>query len=882
MSPAPAVLVLPPLPRLPVAVPRSGVSSEARRALRQLLGDIDRALATAFRDGADASALARRRSDSVVALVAHVWVACLGEVTGAALFAVGGFGRGLLFPYSDVDLLALVTAPEPARLRALEQFFATLWDVGLKVGHAVREPTQCRALAAHDVSVFTSLLDARRLAGDPAFDAQLRAIVDDPALWPPREYLAARLAERDARHARYDDTAYNLEPNLKDGPGGLRTLDSLRWMGRRLAHARDLSEMVAEGLLDPAEQVQLEQSEATLRRYRYALHLEAGRAEERLLFDYQQGLAARLGFEDEHAKNLGVEQFMQGYYRAASQVERLGVQVAERFEEMLEPPGEEQPVGADFVRYGARLAARDLELFMRRPAALVEIFIARLDQSGVRGFSADTMRRIHQATDTHGALLAQDSEVLGAFLRLLRRGAPAVEALWRMNRHGLLAAILPAFGKVFGRMQYDLFHVYTVDEHTLRVLRNMARFADPAARAEFPQGCEIWAKLPKPEVLLLAALFHDIAKGRGGDHSALGEQDAREFCIRLGLPAGDVERVAWLVRHHLLMSATAQRQDITDPEVVHRFAEVAGDRERLGQLYLLTIADIIGTSPRLWNSWKDRLLADLYAATRYALRSDVELPRDAGERVRECAEHALALLMDGGFAEAEVRRAWTDFPQLSFLRHRPEQIAWQTGAIVRAQGASPMVAVQPLSVRGSTELFIYTPDRDGLFATVTAVLYRLRFSVMESRILSSPTGMALDTFLLLEADSQQPANSARAEELQQRLQRALAQSAGVQPSKRGMSRHQKHFQMAPKISFHAAGDRTQLALVGTDRPGLLAAVAQVMLSEDVRVHDARIATFGERVEDFFQLTNRHNAPLDAQRQERLLQALLARIGLRQD
>ncbi|TAM04631.1 MAG: [protein-PII] uridylyltransferase, partial [Rhodanobacter sp.] len=667
-----------------------------------------------------------------------------------------------------------------------------------------------------------------------------------------------------------------------DGPGGLRTLDSLRWMGRRLAHARDLSEMVAEGLLDPAEQVQLEQSEATLRRYRYALHLEAGRAEERLLFDYQQGLAARLGFEDEHAKNLGVEQFMQGYYRAASQVERLGVQVAERFEEMLEPPGEEQPVGADFVRYGARLAARDLELFMRRPAALVEIFIARLDQSGVRGFSADTMRRIHQATDTHGALLAQDSEVLGAFLRLLRRGAPAVEALWRMNRHGLLAAILPAFGKVFGRMQYDLFHVYTVDEHTLRVLRNMARFADPAARAEFPQGCEIWAKLPKPEVLLLAALFHDIAKGRGGDHSALGEQDAREFCIRLGLPAGDVERVAWLVRHHLLMSATAQRQDITDPEVVHRFAEVAGDRERLGQLYLLTIADIIGTSPRLWNSWKDRLLADLYAATRYALRSDVELPRDAGERVRECAEHALALLMDGGFAEAEVRRAWTDFPQLSFLRHRPEQIAWQTGAIVRAQGASPMVAVQPLSVRGSTELFIYTPDRDGLFATVTAVLDRLRFSVMESRILSSPTGMALDTFLLLEADSQQPANSARAEELQQRLQRALAQSAGVQPSKRGMSRHQKHFQMAPKISFHAAGDRTQLALVGTDRPGLLAAVAQVMLSEDVRVHDARIATFGERVEDFFQLTNRHNAPLDAQRQERLLQALLARIGLRQD
>ncbi len=875
-------VALPPLPRLPVAVPRSGVSIEARQALRQLLGDVDRALATAFRDGADASALARRRGESVARIVAHVWMACLGDVAGAALFAVGGFGRGLLFPYSDVDLLALVQAPEPARLRALEQFFATLWDVGLKVGHAVRDPAQCRALAAQDASVFTSLLDAHRLAGDPAFDARLRAIVEDPALWPPQAYLAARLAERDARHARFDDTAYNLEPNLKDGPGGLRTLDSLRWMGRRLAHANDLSDMVVEGLLDPAEQAALEQSEAVLRRYRYALHLEAGRAEERLLFDYQRALAARLGFEDEHEKNLGVEQFMQGYYRAASQVERLGVQVAERFEEMLELPDEAVPVGTDFIRYGKRLAARDPQLFMRRPAALVEIFIARMDQPGVVGFSADTMRRIHQATAAQGDALADDREVLAVFLQLLRRGAPAVEALWRMNRHGLLAAILPAFGKVFGRMQYDLFHVYTVDEHTLRVLRNLARFADPAAQREFPLGCEIWAGLPVPEVLLLAGLFHDIAKGRGGDHSVLGEQDARAFCTRLGLPPGDVERVAWLVRWHLLMSTTAQRQDITDPDVVHRFAEVVGNRERLGQLYLLTIADIIGTSPRLWNGWKDRLLADLYTSTRYALRSDVELPRDIGVRVHECSEYALALLLNEGHAEADVMRVWADFPQLSFLRHRPEQIAWQTTAILRAQGALPLVAVHPLSVRGSTELFVYTPDRDGLFATVTAVLDRLRFSVMESRILSSPTGMALDTFLLLDADSQQPVSAARAEELQQRLQRALAQSAGVQPSKRGMSRHQKHFQMTPKISFHAAGDRTQLALIGTDRPGLLAAVAQVMLATGVRVHDARIATFGERVEDFFQLTDRHDAPLDAARQDRLLHALLERIGPARD
>ena len=879
MSSIRSAVALPPLPRLPVAVPRSGVSAEARLALRQLLGDVNRTLSTAFRDGADATSLARRRSESVERVVAHVWMACLGDVGGAALFAVGGFGRGLLFPYSDVDLLALVEeSPAPTRLRALEQFFATLWDVGLKVGHAVRDTSQCRELASEDVSVFTSLLDAHRLAGDPALARQLQSIIDDPALWPPAKYLAARLAERDARHARYDDTAHNLEPNIKDGPGGLRTLDSLRWLGRRLAHANGFSDLVTEGLLDAAEQLALEESEATLQRYRYALHLEAGRAEERLLFDYQRGLAVRLGFEDEHEKNLGVEQFMQGYYRAATQVERLGVQVAERFEEMLETPLDAQPVGADFLRFGARLAVRDPQLFIEQPSALVDIFIARLEQPGVIGFTADTMRRIHQATAVHGERLSTDRGVLDAFLILLRRGAPAVDALWSMNRHGLLAAILPAFGKVFGRMQYDLFHVYTVDEHTLRVLRNVARFAEPSARVEFPVACPIWATLPKPEILLLAALFHDIAKGRGGDHSVLGEDDARAFCTQLGLPRADIDRVAWLVRWHLLMSTTAQRQDITDPDVVQRFADLVGDRERLGQLYLLTIADIIGTSPRLWNAWKDRLLSDLYTATRYALRSDVNLPRDASERVRECSEHALALLMNDGYAEAEVVRVWADFPQLSFMRHRPEQIAWQTRSILAAHGAVPLVAVQPFSVRGSTELFIYTPDRDGLFATVTAVLDRLRFSVMESRILSSPTGMALDTSLLLEAETQQPASAVRAQELQQRLQLELEHPTGMRPCKRNMTRHQKHFQTPPRITFHAAGDRTQLALVGTDRPGLLAAVAQVMLNTEVRVHDARIATFGERVEDFFQITDRHDAPLAVAQQERLLRALMSSIG----
>jgi [protein-PII] uridylyltransferase len=561
-------------------------------------------------------------------------------------------------------------------------------------------------------------------------------------------------------------------------------------------------------------------------------------------------------------------------------IERLGVQLGERFEELLEPDVAPEPLNDDFLRLGKRLEPREPDLFLRRPAALIEGFALRLDHPELVGFSAETMRRIQQAVAELGAQIGEDREVLDALRALLKRGAPAVEALWRMNRFGLLAAILPPFARVVGRMQYDLFHVYTVDEHTMRVLRNVARFADPEARREFPIGCEIWATLDRPEIVLLAALFHDIAKGRGGDHSVLGEADARSFCARLGLPDEDGALVAWLVRWHLLMSTTAQRQDITDPDVVHRFATEVGDWEHLDHLYLLTIADIIGTSPKLWNSWKDRLLADLYVAARYALRSDLALPLRADARVRDCRERALTLLLDEGFEADQVAHVWSDFPDLSFLRHRPEQVAWQTAAILNAGSQLPLVEVHPFSVRGCTEVFVYDRDRDGLFATVTAMLDRMRFSVVEARVLGSHTGMALDTFLLLESDTQEPASLERAEDLHMRLARALARPARAQPAKRGLSRRMRHFQMAPRIEFtqDIAARRTQLALVCTDRPGLLAVVAQAFLAAGVRVHDARIATFGERVEDFFQVTDRDNEPLDDALQERLREALMQRVG----
>ncbi len=882
------------LPRMPPSVPRLGVPEAARLALRQLLGDVDRQLADAFDSGVAANELLGLRAETVERVIAHVWSACIGLGQGIVLFAVGGFGRGILFPHSDIDLLALSRqTPTAAQLRGLEHFFRCLWDIGLKPGQAVRDVAQCRQLASEDVTVFTNLLDARRLCGDADMEPMLAQIIDDPGLWPPLQYLAAKRAEQAMRHARFDDTALNLEPNLKDGPGGLRTLDQLRWLGRRVVAAADFEALIGADLLDPAEVAALANAQAVLQRYRYALHLEAGRAEERLLFDYQRGLANRLGFRDgerlqdasyeatEAAEPLlGVEQFMQDYYRAANVVERLGVQLTERFEELLEPDPQPIALDAEFLAVGRRLESCDADLFLRRPAALIDAFALRIQHPELIGFTAQTMRRIQQAQVLRRAELASDPSVLAAFLNLLRRGAPAVEAMWQMNRHGVLAAILPVFARVVGRMQYDLFHVYTVDEHTLRVLRHIAHFAQPEARADFPVACDIFAGLEKPELLLLAALFHDIAKGRGGDHSTLGENEAREFCARLGLADEDAELVAWLVRWHLLMSATAQRQDITDPAVVLRFATVVGDWERLEHLYLLTIADIRGTSPRLWNSWKSRLLVDLYVAARYALRSDLALPLRADVRVRECRERATKILLEHGLDDARIAAVWVDFPAASFLRHRPEQIAWQTEAIV-AGSALPLVAVHPLSIRGTTELFVCAPDRDGLFAAISSVLDRLRFTVMEARVLGSPTDLAFDTFLLLDGDTQAPATAPRTAQLEAALRTALAQTPyRSRPVQRNLSRQLRHFQMAPQIEFvdDTATLRTQLALVCTDRPGLLAAVAQAFLDAGVRVHDARVATFGERVEDFFQLTDADGQALSEHCRNHLRDALRQRIG----
>ncbi|MCA1713948.1 MAG: HD domain-containing protein, partial [Gammaproteobacteria bacterium] len=493
-----------------------------------------------------------------------------------------------------------------------------------------------------------------------------------------------------------------------------------------------------------------------------------------------------------------------------------------------------------------------------------------------RGLHSHTARTLAESLPRLPAYDSADGALREAFIALLR-GQQPVETLKRMARLGVLGRWLPAFARVSGRMQFDLFHVYTVDQHTLAVLNNLAGFAAGNADERFAIAHEVWPRLRKPELLLLAALFHDIAKGRGGDHSELGAADARAFCSAHGLSEAETGLVAWLVQRHLLMSVTAQKQDIADPEVIHRFADIVADRERLDHLYLLTCADIAGTSPKLWNAWKDRLLADLYTATRLALRRGLEHPIAAGERIDETREAARALLANAGIGGGEVAALFAAMPEDSFLRGRADQVAWQAAALRGAATGDTRIRARALSGdTGALEVFVHSPDRDGLFAAIVATLDRNGLAIQQARLLDGAHGNVFDTFEVLPAHGQR---AVAPEAIEQRLSAALAVDDldRIKPARRAQPRHLRHFRIAPQVDFSATADgrRTLLSLVCTDRPGLLADVTRVLRGHRLRVHDARIATFGARAEDVFQITDERDRALDPQQQQPLREALLA-------
>lgn len=838
-----------------------------------------------FEAGGDAALLVHARARLIDTLVVRAWRHFVTDpAVPLALVAVGGYGRSELLPGSDIDLMILLGIDDDGPYRAgIEQFLTLLWDLGLEVGHSVRSIADCVEEAQRDITVATNLMEARLLAGPVALLDAMRVATGPDRLWPIQDFFSAKLREQAARHYKYHDTAYKLEPNVKESPGGLRDIQMIGWVAKRHFGAETLAELVQHGFLTVVEYASLVAGQTYLWRVRTALHLLSGRREDRLLFDHQRTLAQQFGYRDE-GPHLAVEQFMKRYYRTVMELNRLNEMLLQHFEEdILYADDSAEPVAIN-RRFSARkgyLEVAHEKVFQHYPFALLELFLVLAQHPDLKGVRAATIRLLRDHRHLIDEKFRKDLRARSIFMEILRQPQGINRALRRMNRYGILAEYLPVFGQIVGQMQYDLFHIYTVDEHTLFLVRNLRRFTVPACAHEFPLCSRLMQSLPKPELLYLAGLFHDIAKGRGGDHSELGAHDAEAFCLHHGLSAYDSHLVSWLVQNHLVMSTTAQRRDISDPLVVNEFAHKVGDRVRLSYLYLLTVADIRATNPELWNNWKDALLIELYSLTMRALRRGLENPLHKDELISETQVQARALMRAQNRSDTDIDAIWSDLSEDYFLRYSSDEIAWHTEAIARSAADEPLVLLRRETARGGAALFLRSRSDDHLFALTTSVLEQLGLTVVDARLISTLSGYTMDTYLLLEASGATIATEQRAQEILETLHREVQRGA-QQPAQvsRRPPRTYRHFDIPTDVAFSQdeRNRRTVVELVTADRPGLLSRVGRAFQAAGVRVQNAKIATFGARAEDFFFITDAANQPItDTVQLEAIRSALLAHL-----
>ena len=861
---------------------RLAAATEPVRDFRAVLEEGDRELARRFRAEEPIEALVHERALLVDALLVRAWATHAGGAGEAlALVAVGGYGRGELLPCSDIDVMVLLPQGEhPGWASALEAFLSFLWDIGLEIGHSVRTIDDCQREALADISVATTLIEARLLAGPEAlFTAMRRALAPD-RLWSSRDFFDAKVREQAERHHRYHDTAYNLEPNVKQSPGGLRDLQTIGWVAKRHFGADTLQELTGHGFLTALELAQLQAAQSWLWRIRFALHLVTGRREDRLLFDHQIRLAGMFGYEDS-SYTLAVEQFMQRYYRTAMFVSWLNELLLQHFREeiLADRDAPVVPLSQHFQERDEYLEVTGDDVFYRYPSALLELFLVLQQNPRLRGVRANTIRLITQNLWLIDEEFRQNPRNHRLLLEIVKAPAGVTHELRRMNLYGVLGRYIPAFGRIVGRMQYDLFHAYTVDAHTLFVVSNLRRLALERYDQEFPKLAQIFRALPKPELAYLAALFHDLAKGRGGDHSELGAVDAEAFCLEQGLSRYDARLVAWLVRHHLLLSVTSQKQDISDPRVINAFAHEVGDQVRLDYLYVLTVADVRGTNPKLWNSWKSSLFDDFYERVKQALRRGLESPIDREQLIAETQAEARNMLMAAGVGAAAVSRAWSALTDTYFLRHSAPEIAWHTGRLAaRDPGdTGPLIAVAEHPGRGgATMVLVHTRGRRHSFARATAALDQLGLSIQDARITPTTDGASLDSYLVLEDSGVPIRDRERMAGIEQLLTRALTIENAATPSvARRMPRQARMFTTPTQVTFSddPQNGRTILEVVAGDRPGLLSEIGKVLWDQRVELHGAKIMTIGERAEDVFYVTDESARPLEEARRAALADAL---------
>ncbi|AZN35986.1 [protein-PII] uridylyltransferase [Iodobacter ciconiae] len=772
------------------------------------------------------------------------------------LVAVGGYGRGELFPYSDVDLLILLPdLPSTALLEKLEVFVGELWDIGLEVGHSVRTTADCMHEAEKDITVQTAILEARLLVGSlerfNEFYATVHRYIDT------KEFFEAKLLEQQARYGRFQNATYNLEPNIKEAPGGLRDLHLIGWIAASQGLGRDWHALAQLKMLTDEEIIKLENAERVLRAYRIQLHWRAKRREDRILFDYQHTLASDFKFEDSEKGSIRLrasEALMATYYRSARIISQLAPLLLEALKARIfsQVGIEIRPINEFFQLRGSSIEITAPDVFQRQPSAILELFwqLERLRDS--RDISPATLRALWHARSSIDDNFRRNFVNQQLFINIFREPRGLTRVLRRMNQYGVLGRFIPEFGQIVGRMQHDLFHVYTVDEHTLMVLRNVRRFAVNAFTHEYPMCSRLLAEFERPEVLYLAALFHDIGKGRGGDHSLLGKEIAAKWCASMPLPGEDAQLITWLVEHHLTMSAVAQKQDVYDPETIQAFASWVGDQRKLTAIYLLTVADIRGTSPKVWNAWKAKLLEDLFKATQRLLSSQNTSTRSLLE---ERQDEALRLIRLHGLRQEAHEEFWKVLDTVYFLRHDAKEIAWHTRMLFSRTSTNKPIVCARLSESGEgLQVMVYSVDKNDLFAQICSFFERAGYTIFDAHIHTTQHNYALDSFYVYIPDNRVDNYRDLIAYIEFELGQQLEKEQPL-PSvrKSRISRQLKHFPIQPHVMIRAdeRGKYHVLSIAAGDRTGLLSTIARVLAKNRIEIQSAKIMTLGERAEDNF-------------------------------
>ncbi|RLA42090.1 MAG: [protein-PII] uridylyltransferase [Gammaproteobacteria bacterium] len=842
-------------------------TGDAQTVFRDAIRATDTSLNNRFEQGEDIETLVHERAAFIDRILLHAWQRFSWD-KNISLLAVGGYGRGELHPHSDIDLLILSKRKNHKPYKAsIESFLTFLWDIQLHIGHSVRSLSHCVEEAKADITVATNLMESRTLAGNVELRLKMEEQTGPNNIWPADTFFRAKYDEQNERHEKHGNTEYNLEPNIKEAPGGLRDIQTIGWVAKRYFHKRSLAELANTHFLAAEEYELLRKGQAFLWRVRYGLHLIAGRPEERLLFDSQRKLAQMFGYEDTKER-LAVEQFMQRYYRVVLAMREQNDMLLHYMDEVINKSHKKNTLRTINARFQIRddyIEVVDDNVFFNHPSTLLEIFVLLGEDSSIQGVRSTTIRQIRQHRHQIDEAFRNDPVNRELFMRLFRCSGRLTTQLQRMVRYGILGKYLPEFERIIGLMQHDLFHIYPVDAHTIQLIRNIRRLGNAEEVEKFPVASHVLKNLPKPELLLIAGLYHDIAKGRGGDHSKLGAVDATDFAQRHGFSEQETELVSWLVESHLLMSSISQREDISDPDVIHKFALIVGDQIHLDHLLTLTIADMNATNPTLWNNWKGSLIRQLYFQTRDALRRGLENPINKQKWIENTRNETQALLEKEGISREQSTALWSDMDSELFLRESASVITRGVKAVLSAEDPSlPVILIEDAGMEDDsvTRIFIHTKNLTNAFPVTAAALDTLRLDILDARLYTGNENHTYDIFYVLDDQGQPFANRRdKAEKVERKLKEALiANDSSNLEVKRRTPRQLKQLTIgtSAKIDHSHDSRTTYLEVVAPDRPGLLAQLSQIFMRFNLHLHSAKIATLGERVEDVFYLTDEND------------------------